>query len=114
MPEVRAWIVSTYDNEYSDVVFAETRGQAKAWADLPECPFLDRRVHRAPALDQYRDKPGGPTREDLRKHGWVYECDGCDTVVFPDEGGVIDGQIYCDECLLAQQKQESGGGDLHA
>lgn len=98
---VKAYTVSDVDLDHGAVVvFADTPGHAKAAADLPFTAFMDRRAKRAPELDQYTAK-GGPTKEDLRQHGWWFECEheNCYDRVESDCGGVVNGHVYCDEHL---------------
>lgn len=55
--KMKAWKVSEKDECYSTVVFAETRGKARALArytdTCEDCDFCDIRVYRVPKIDKY-------------------------------------------------------------
>ena len=57
MAEMKAWLVREKDEFGAAVVFAETRGKARAMAAHTECcedvSFCDIEVYRRPALDKY-------------------------------------------------------------
>ena len=54
---MKAWLVREKDEFYTTVVFAETRGKAKALALQTECcegaNFCDIEVNRTPQMDKY-------------------------------------------------------------
>jgi hypothetical protein len=54
---MKAWLVREKDEYCATVVFAETRGKARAMAQHTEAcedaPFCDIEVYRRPALDKY-------------------------------------------------------------
>jgi hypothetical protein len=101
---VRAFVVSV-DDYGSEVVYAETAGQARA-RGMTEQDFTSRQVRRAPELDQFLAK-GGPNIADLLQYGWYYEChytqaeplQGCYEHVTAEKGGVHNGSPYCPKHL---------------
>ena len=57
---MKAWLVREKNELYAEVVFAETRGKARALAQATDCcedaEFTDIEVHRMPQADKhYRD-----------------------------------------------------------
>lgn len=54
---MKAWLVREKDEFFATVVFAETRGKARAIAQLTDacedCDFCDIEVHRFPQADKY-------------------------------------------------------------
>lgn len=54
---MKAWMVKEKDGEYATVVFAETRGKARAFARYTDAcedaDFCDIEVSRRPQLDKY-------------------------------------------------------------
>lgn len=93
---MKAYIVTVEDRDF-EVVYAETAHKAKG-RGCTEHDFIDRRVKRAPEFDQYHSK-GGPNKEDMRRHGWWFQCHDCLATVEPDEGAVVNGRVYCGECM---------------
>lgn len=98
---VRAYIVKVEDHD-TEIIYAESAGKAKG-RGCTEFAFTERRVCRAPELDQYLAK-GGPSNADLLEHGWWFECywhdpstrSACFARVSADYGGgVVDGRPYC-------------------
>jgi hypothetical protein len=103
---LKAYVVKVDDHDY-EVIYAETAGKAKG-RGCTEFDFTERTVNRAPDLDQYYAK-GGPSQEDLFKHGWWFECDAekepakggrpsqrCyDRALLDEGGGIIGGKVVC-------------------
>lgn len=54
---MKAWFVQPKDTFYAEIVFAETRGQARSLAlafdGFDDCSFTEIEVHRAPYADKY-------------------------------------------------------------
>lgn len=54
---MKAWLVGEKDESYATVVFAETRGKARALALYTECcegaDFCDIKANRQPQMDKY-------------------------------------------------------------
>lgn len=54
---MKAWLVKEKDADCAEVVFAETRGKAKSWAQATdacsEADFVDIEVRRMPQADKY-------------------------------------------------------------
>ena len=92
---MKAWIVDNRDGDSSTVVFAETRGKARAaarWTDVCEdMEFIEIRPRRFPEADKmYRGKREMDwddlnNRRFLCEHGWCClgfayeECSECPT-----------------------------------
>ena len=92
-------VTDGWDN--SEVVFADSPGQAKTMLDWwCDGKFIDLRVTRAPAFD---DIQGNITSRHYIERGWHIPCGYCDTSVYSDSEGLCYGAgdtAYCSkECL---------------
>ena len=87
---MKAWIVDNRDGDSATVVFAETRGKARAaayrTAVCEDMEFIEIRPRRFPEADKmYRgnremDWDDPSDRRFLCEHGWYcldYDCDEC-------------------------------------
>jgi len=96
----KAYYVSDYDNEHGEIVFAPTNSKARHWADL-NCDYIDRRAERRPQYDKYVTT--GVPKDILFNDGWWFSCDSAkchEYHVTQDDGGkIIDGKLYCADCL---------------
>ena len=86
---MKAWIVKEKDEFLATVVFAETRGKARAIARYTnaceDCDFCDIEVHRVPNMDKYYKD--GKMELDWEipqdRIALVKECGfGCETIEF--------------------------------
>ena len=95
---MKAYYVTDHEEEHGEIVFADTHGQAKQWANL-DCDYIDRRARREPRYDQYVDTCEVP-KEVLLNDGWWFTCDKCfERDVTKENGGqAINGEVYCSEC----------------
>jgi hypothetical protein len=84
-----AWVAHNTDDDGDShyVVFADTRGDAKqaghaaVSSDWP-CDWTSVRVKRAPEWDGREKNP--PTRAELFKSGWTFQCSSCEAHVDVD------------------------------
>lgn len=93
---MKAWLVGEKDEPYATVVFAETRGKARALALYTDCcegaDFCDIEVNRKPQMDKYYTP--GKTEMDwflpkdrialVKDCGFIcgldtWECEDCET-----------------------------------
>ena len=103
---MKAWVVTTPNEENSCVVFAETRGQARRMgqSDLGSFDeYMDYDCRRAKQFDSFAETGEVPVAV-LLKDGWNYDCFGenCRTPhrinqELIDNGGavLIDGFPHC-------------------
>lgn len=105
MSEIRAWFVTERGyEEYSRIVFAETRGQAQAeGASLLDRDFMEVSAVRAKKYDKYAEDMTVPI-DVLLKDGWWFTCHGlnCCNEVYQDDiengGMILNGMPYCPDC----------------
>ena len=91
MSELKAYKVS--NDEYAEVVFAETPGKAKTKAIYLDDDFIELSACRAPEFDQYAGQVITP--EIYLKYGWWWTCLSCGRAVFEEDALVKDGEVYC-------------------
>ena len=91
MSALKAYKVS--NDEYAEVVFAETAGKAKTKTTYLEDDFIELTACRAPEFDQYIGQEITP--EIYLKHGWWWTCGSCGRSVFEENAVVVDGEVYC-------------------
>lgn len=98
----KAFYVNDSSEEHGEIVFAETRNQAKANADL-DCDYIERSVRREKKYDKYAET-GVPT-EVLLTDGWWFTCNKCSNYYVTEENGgiVINGKVYCARCAQAKE-----------
>lgn len=98
----KAWVISDNDFEQSQVVFCETRNQAK---HIAACEFGEEYIHvnvrREKKYDQYFKN--GVSESVLLDDGWFYWCFECGRQVFRETCPNLviseNGFIYCSpEC----------------
>ena len=96
---MKAWFAKEKDGDYTTVVFAETRGKAKALALTTEtcedCDFCKLEVYRAPNLDKYYTS--GKTEMD-----WLNPKDRIALVIEADFYCVKVLEGECKECPAKQ------------
>lgn len=101
---LKAWCVTEDGHEgYSKIVFAETRGKAKAeGAVLLDRDFMEVSVDREKKYDQYADR-GEVPKSVLISDGWWFTCCECEKMVDKDAllkgGEVNDNEVYCADCM---------------
>lgn len=113
---MKAWLVREKDEFAATVVFAETRGKARAMATHTECcedvSFCDIEVYRKPALDKYYV-------DGKKEMDW---CNFEDRVAMVKDGGFVCDRDYwqpedCERCPAAeycdmyQDMKKEGGAD---
>lgn len=108
---MKAWQVSD-KGDYDYIVFAETRGKAKAFgANEFDMYFTDVRVKRKRKYDIYAERGRVPV-EVLLEDDWWVECCSCYSRVTKEDilrGGLINEEsVYCPDCAreLSSTKQE--------
>jgi len=93
---MKAWHVFLADDpiEYSDIVFAETSGKAKAaFANNQLLDFTDVRCRRVPELDgEVLNK------EAIHNAGFGLHCDNCQALTY--DPFFIHDMVYCEECKM--------------
>lgn len=96
---MKAYICS--NDEYSTVVFAETRGKARTMAKANDLfdftDWIDISVRRAPEFDSFAEQ-GYVPKEVLIKHGWWWECK-CGTPQYEETAIVINDSVFCEKCV---------------
>lgn len=111
---LRAFKVSDRCEEYQEVVFARTRGEAMRRPDFAAyCDFIDVRAVRAPQFDDCAcvggDKANGPTAREYLERDWWYPCCDCDRQVWGmDEAARFtegDRFVLCERC--AKRREEA-------
>lgn len=94
-PKNKAWVGTSDDGYPSEIVWADTRGQAKSLlAGKLEIDFTEvTSVKRFPALDDFE----GDLTEYLLDAGWYWECTECQRHTGKEyEGFVRDGEsMFC-------------------
>lgn len=110
---MKAWTVTTPDEGRSFVVFADTRGKARANGARDEgmYDFTEYSVKRSPAFDKFSSQGIVPI-EALLEAGWWVECDGCERHLHQDcitDGSavMIDGYAYCLKCAEKQRSKKA-------
>ena len=91
MSALKAYKVS--NDEYAEVVFAETPGKAKTMAIYLDDDFIELSACRAPEFDQYLGQEITP--EIYLKHGWWWTCRSCGRAVFEEFALIKYGEVYC-------------------
>ena len=109
---MKAWTVERPDEEFSVVVFAETRGKARASGASQDgmYDYIDYGVKRSPEFDKYAEQSYVPISA-LLENGWWYECLGCRARIIQDclidgSAEMIDGYPYCTRCAEKQRTKE--------
>lgn len=116
MSKLRAWQVSPSDNEYAEVIFAESRAKAiyqsetyAGYADWTNC-----KARRIPEFDQYAETGHVPAKA-MIDAGWEMECLGCYRMLRQEmedsEGNITEpwyspnGNAYCNEDCYQRRKK---------
>jgi hypothetical protein len=112
---MKAWLIRNKEENYSTVVFAETRGKAKCVAMSTSCcwdvGFLDVEAYRMPHIDKYytegkRELDFSDTQDRIVL---VKEC-GCRCFEVWEECDTCSAKEYC--CLyqdaLSEEKEKGG------
>lgn len=88
---MKAYKVSCDDDDHGAVVvFAARSKDVSRYSNDCDCPWIDRRVHRAAEFDKYA--PGPVTCRQYLNEGWYWGCAGhCwhEYITKEDEGHVI-------------------------
>lgn len=112
MDNLKAWKVSPINAFYSYVVFTETRGKARAYAQgldgFEECAFTDIEVHRLKKADcmcNGRKEMDWQNENDrlflVKEYGWY-----CGDDIDYDECKVCSANKYCEPYLDCIKEQE--------
>ncbi|MGC4002839.1 MAG: hypothetical protein QM811_06795 [Pirellulales bacterium] len=108
---MKAYKVSCRDYDHSQVIEFAKRSKdvpRNANAENCDCPYIEKRVTRAPEFDKYA--PGPVTTQNCIDEGWQYECAGCcGTMLDNEHAGLIvldSGHVYCGrECMESDYKR---------
>ena len=96
-PKRKAWVGTNYDGYPSEIVWADTRGEARSQlAGKLEIEFTEvEQVRRYPALDDF----DGDLTGYLLEAGWYWECQQCQRHTGQDyDGFVRDGEVmFCSQ-----------------
>lgn len=96
---MKAWLVRERDGEYATIVFAETRGKARANAmatdACEDAHFCDIEVTRKPNFDKYY-------KDGKREMEWY---DDADRLALVKEGGFYCVDMFIEECENCPAKE---------
>lgn len=92
------------------IVWAENSNQAKVEVQAESyMDYIDIRVQREPWADKYSAMEEIPP-EEFWAHGWRLTCCECGIDDITDDNGqIIDGQVYCDDCAAEISEAGKGG-----
>ena len=99
---MKAWCVTEIGYEgYGKIVFAETRGKAKAeGASLLDRDFMEVKVSRTKQYDRYTGR--GVPADVLLRDGWRFTCAECGHSVYQEDikngGKKVGDMTYCPKC----------------
>ena len=102
---MKAWLVREKDGEYATVVFAETRGKARAEAQATDAcedaRFCDIEATRKPNMDKYykEGKREMDWYNDVERLALVQECGFYCVDMFIEECEDCPAKEYCDNYL---------------
>lgn len=101
---MKAYIVSCGDEDGhgQKLTFAESSRKADRYAnaEVCDCPYIERRIRRAPQFDKYA--PGPVTTEQYLAEGWFFPCGKCEKFLYSDDSPIVTdrGFAFCSrECL---------------
>lgn len=101
---LKAYYVSDIDNEYGEVAFGDTPGQAKIAAQfandgLCDANYTELRARRSPQFDKYAEVGKVPVQA-LFDDGFWFWCERCAREgIDKDNGAVVIGdEVICEEC----------------
>ena len=100
-PKRVAWYVTDSSEEWGEIVYATSRGQARMkGAAIGDGEFCDISARRRPQYDEF--DPRGPSRERLFNDGWWFECEACPRQARAGDGVATfrEGGAWCDECAV--------------
>lgn len=111
---MKAYIVNEKGKDYRTVVFAESRGKARATAMLTECcedaAFINIEARRLPKADsQYRCQREMDWNHDIDRLFLVKEAGFHCEYAEPDECALCLAKEYCDEYQAALEEYEAEG-----